>query len=1619
IGFKSVFLVSKDPHIVSNGYRVKFSEEPDKECGIGYIVPEWISDVSFISKIQSVYGSEILPTTTIVLPLKADKVNPVKKELSSLHPELLLFLSKLSRLYVHENSSEQKKADSVTAISIVSNTNHVVSRDKDAESFVIHLSVKQKPDAPEEKCKYYLWRQAFPVTPEAKVSGRVDIEKWSLSLAFPFGKRLKRGTSSVGVFAFLPTSMVTNFPFVIQADFILASSRESIVFDSRWNLGILECVPSAFVNAFMSCVKPGSPLPDVARAFKFLPSLASPFPELNRIRDTIRKKLCDAVFVPCEMFNSQITYCKPSSAVRIHSYFRDILTKMKVAGISLFGISTMKMHPVQPSLDQDKYSPSLDFLGIHHQNEWYGTCITACNLVSQASDDMYIDLLYLMSRLSYYISKSSCCLLKFTNKRGEIALCGSLANMKEKLQIRYCLQSDHHAWLQKCNIHFGCPNSIYFLPNSVQVALTKHPKCKEVSNWLLSYAGVKTCSVSEYSSQICDYLSRERKPEDMITLSHFLYHCKLKKFLTDSSISSISQLMPIIDGSGSVRKQRIQTLVTASGSKWVKLFGPSNPFLQENYVDISEIYAASSELAEEYTPEKELLKFLTLHAGALDLPEISLPQLPLQVASSQMTSEQAFLLLDWIRFHRTRGDKIPERFIESIRSGKWMKTKTGVDCPRSCAIPTENGKAILELMKDILSGFSIVDEGFYGDQISLYIDELKFLGVQCGINGVQNIVMDRFKCLASSTMKRGEAFSLLLFIGFLKERKMLDEEWLKCMSHARWLKTYKCYDSPTNSVFFESDSEAEAAHLVTSLHVVDANFYGGKLHSYLDELRILGLKFDLGVYSLAVENLSLPENPLPLTSNCGFFILNCLRNTKSSATSFMEKVRGTPWLKTNIDFKCPSSAILDKPEWACLLKIVSVPIIDEAFYGDGIRLYVDELKAIGVAVDLKDVLKIVVSELKTLLSSLVASDHLIKLLHCITVLKKTTSSILTDLCECLAKEEILRTRHGQKKPGESILFNSKWATISFFVDLPLVDDSYYGIEIYSLRDELKMLGVVSSLEEGAIFVARGLSRPIQQGLLTAEGTLSLLHCLKFLMADENAHPFLNNFIDNMARSELLMTSCGHKFPKDTILFQFSWREMLELTDAPFINDKYYGTDMSTFSDQLKKLGVKIDIEEVCLALSVSLPSLSESSPIKRIYRFLKEFHWKPVSPESAKWQVWIPAKESSSEGTWVDSELCVLHDKAHLFAPILYNLETFYDKELLPFFSNAFQVLECPSTSHFLQIWSLWESRETHRILETECFFFWGYILKNWNQEMEDTLKKKLAKVPASLSDGNIILVSKEEVVVPDDLWLKNMFIDSEDSPLSVWLPKSSVFSAVSPTRLCAVYYALGVRNISECVKYSVKSMPSLDRCGEVDLKKMLIVKGLIEIILGFLACKIHMSTKDRHEAVNSLLSLSVIGSDKNVRVSCKLLLTPERCLEREVVKLVHWDKRSKRLFVDGAFSEYQQASAEFVNSFAAEIAEGLLLQERAPIVNDLRNLIQMCFLFKFQEPSIQFLLTKENIEILVEDREFLGACFSVAEGSYASCLEKRAFVQTEQSGPLTPSVSQRVKRRRLDDIGM
>nr|GMC76140.1 putative histidine kinase-like ATPase, C-terminal domain-containing protein [Ipomoea batatas] len=124
IGFKSVFLITARPYIFSNGYQIRFSEEPCSHCGIGYIVPEWVVDDNpVLARIRQIYGSSTqLPTTTLVLPLKSDKIR---------------------KLSVREDN-EDLKLNTVSTISISSERDFVKKKNIDADSYLLTLDADEK-----------------------------------------------------------------------------------------------------------------------------------------------------------------------------------------------------------------------------------------------------------------------------------------------------------------------------------------------------------------------------------------------------------------------------------------------------------------------------------------------------------------------------------------------------------------------------------------------------------------------------------------------------------------------------------------------------------------------------------------------------------------------------------------------------------------------------------------------------------------------------------------------------------------------------------------------------------------------------------------------------------------------------------------------------------------------------------------------------------------------------------------------------------------------------------------------------------------------------------------------------------------------------------------------------------------------------------------------------------------------------------------------------------------------------------------------------------------------------------------------------------------------------------
>lgn len=239
IGFKSVFKVSDVPHIFSGGYQFCLPKEYEAS-GLGYIVPKWIDSVPAIVRPSG---------TTIILPLRKGERAKVEKALRDIAPETILFLTRIRSLEIG------------------------------IEGQVHFCIVKDESRAPLVRLEYFdflnnttpfewhFWIKSTSCSRPGSVveEKRSDIFERTVSVALP----LSEGDESAGrVFAYLPTEMESDLPFLVNADFLLTSSREAIRADLGWNHWLRDCIASAFVDALDSLVHSGE---HASSAYKFIP----------------------------------------------------------------------------------------------------------------------------------------------------------------------------------------------------------------------------------------------------------------------------------------------------------------------------------------------------------------------------------------------------------------------------------------------------------------------------------------------------------------------------------------------------------------------------------------------------------------------------------------------------------------------------------------------------------------------------------------------------------------------------------------------------------------------------------------------------------------------------------------------------------------------------------------------------------------------------------------------------------------------------------------------------------------------------------------------------------------------------------------------------------------------------------------------------------------------------------------------------------------------------------------------------------------------------------------------------------------------------------------------------
>ncbi|KAH8486640.1 hypothetical protein H0E87_025595 [Populus deltoides] len=1587
IGFKSVFLITPQPIIFSNGYQIRFNEKPCPHCNLGYVVPEWAEENPSLSDIKQIYGSNsTLPTTTIVLPLKPDKVKPVKQQLSSIHPEVLLFLSKIKSLSVREEN-EDPRLNTVSAIAITKETNFRTRESMDAESYTLHLSAEENStDEQDRECSYSVWKQKFPVKKKNKVEKRMGVEDWVITLAFPNGERLRRGMSLPGIYAFLPTEMVTNFPFIIQSDFILASSRETILLDDNWNQGILDCVPLAFINALVSLVKmrEDAPVSSLPRLFQFLPIKSSHYPTLNAVRESIKVKLAEEEIVPSEPFTKQKFFHKPSEIGRIMPAFWSVLKKARKEGVRFHNLSSHGWYVLSSHFDKPEYDHILDFLGVGHvNNEWYARCIRSSNLLMGVSEDVYLQILL-------FVANNWCTkfctttmgdipLIKYVDRDGSVSLCSINESAQKNSERLLCLSHQTHyiSWLIDWNKEFGFVGNRFFLPKSTQEAIYSFSKKEAILQWLRVEVKVSEINLRGYAEKVTNHLNDNRK--NTIAYACFLYQSFLRGYLNAEGVDSLCGKMPLVDSYGHVTKERSGVLVPANGSKWVELIG-SNPWREKNYIELGEDYLHPACFAGTRTSEEKFMEFLITRVKASDIPNISPPNAGIPTVSGPLTKQNAFLLLDWIRELKRRGICIPAKLLTCIKEGSWlMIIVNGSPDHRppsqSFLLTSDGGNSNWGTTLQngtVLVDIPLIDQGFYGDKIKEYKEELKTIGVMFEYGEACRFIGNHLMSLAaSSTLSRSCVISILNFIRFLKQNFLSPDHFVSKMKEGRWLRTSHGCTSPNGSVLYSE--EWKTARQISKIPFIDKDDYGEEINCFKAELQLLGVIVDFnGNYQMVVDNL-LSSFSSSLTAEALLFILDCMHHSTSS-DKLAKALKGVRCVKTNVGYKSPGECFFPDPEWGSLLEVFnSVPLVDHDFYESRITTRKNELKQLGVKVDFEEAVDVFVHSFKRQASfSSISKENVFSFLSCYKKLKANSLKFPSDLKKCIRKVKWLRTRLGDyRSPRDCILYGPEWESILAITLLPFIDDSdkFYGKGIREYERELKKMGVVVEFKAGVEFVAAGLYFPLNPCHITSENVLSLLECIRILLQEKD-YSFPDTFLKNVRR-EWLRTHVGYRTPDNCCLFDSKWGLDLKSTDGPFIDEVFYGSNITSYREELSSIGVTVEVEEACPLLASNLYHHSDFSTIVRIFKFLSKNEWMPESDAARR--IWIP--DGHEYGKWVNPEECVLHNRDGLFGQQFNFLEEYYEPDLLCFFSTAFNVTSYPSFDSHCKLWKVWET-SVYQLSHAQCCAFWECVMSQWSSEVETTLADGIMKLPVLSGCGEILLLDKNDVFVADDLLLKELFEKLSPRPVLVWYPQPSLPS-LPRSKLLEIYRKIGVRTISESAQKEELSLADGVKLKPLNPSVLFIGKEMVRLILGFLADpSLKMQVKKRHEAVQCLLNITALVTAEPITVSYSLSLSSGEIVKVRGSRMIRWDRTSSKFYTqkpDKAGGP--KVRIEYATYLAEAIAEGVLW-DKEDHISALSELIKVAVLVSFNEEAVQFLMKSKNLQIFEEDEEFMSAAF-------------------------------------------
>lgn len=297
IGFKSVFQITSCPQIFSNKFQFELPES-HKQTGLGYIVPNWINKTPEIVNDNG---------TTMIFPLDQAQFNSDQAEqlLKEISPQTIIFLKKLKNLELLIETQNQYEI--------------IIEKSSSISSLVELTYIRNSENGEESQTsEYWVLEKSFEKPEGITIEQRQGITEREIVVAIP----LKESKANGKLFAYLPVYENTGLPFLINADFLLVSSREGVHPKEPWNLWLRDNVVFVYEKAFMSCIRNRELSTDKKRrAYVSIPT-ESKIDFLSPIVGQIQQRLS---VLECVLTEPKGKLQKPENARTASKQFRSLL----------------------------------------------------------------------------------------------------------------------------------------------------------------------------------------------------------------------------------------------------------------------------------------------------------------------------------------------------------------------------------------------------------------------------------------------------------------------------------------------------------------------------------------------------------------------------------------------------------------------------------------------------------------------------------------------------------------------------------------------------------------------------------------------------------------------------------------------------------------------------------------------------------------------------------------------------------------------------------------------------------------------------------------------------------------------------------------------------------------------------------------------------------------------------------------------------------------------------------------------------------------------------------------------------------------------------------------------